>query len=194
MSSGAARQIAVMDVEGFLAFLDGRPRPERWELHDGLPRLMVGGTACHARIAGNIDRSLFAAARAHGCEVIRGLLVQASLDSAYDPDVLIRCGPIDPLSRKEPDPRVVFEVLSPSTMRYDRGLKFDGYRALPGLDQIVFVYQDSYRVESWLRRDAGWAEEPVVLTRLDGSLAVPVIGASVGMAEIYLDVTPSPMG
>ena len=194
MATAAARTVEAMNVDGFLAFLDGRPPDERWELRDGVPRLMVGGTVRHARIAGNIDHGLFAAARARGCEVIRGLLVEADLHSAYEPDVLIRCGRLDELSRREPAPRVVFEVLSPTTMQHDRGPKFDGYRALPSLEQVVLVYQDSYRVESWLRRDANWADAPLVLTRLDESLAIPVIGASITMADIYLDVTPSPLG
>ena len=193
MANGAARKAEAMNVEGFLAFLDARPREEHWELHDGSPRLMVGGTARHSIIAGNIDRALFAAARARGCQVMRDFLVEADDFSAFDPDVMIRCGPLDGEARKTADPSVVFEVHSPSTMRYDRGFKFDRYQAIASLEQIVFVYQDSYRVESWLRRDTNWAERPIVLTRLDDSLAVPVIGASLAMTEIYLDVTPSPL-
>lgn len=183
----------VMGPEAFLAFVETRPSGERWELHGGVARMMVGGTARHARISGNIDHGLFEAARHRGCEILRGLLVEADSVSSFEPDLIIRCGGLPDQSRSVSDPAAVFEVLSPSTMRYDRGLKFDLYRALPSLRQIVFVYGDSVRVESWLRRDESWADEPVVLTRRDDSLAVPVIGASLPLAEIYRDVTPSPL-
>src|SRR3954453_20609435 len=89
-----------MTVEDFLSFLAGEPEREnqRWELHDGVPKLMTGGTAAHAMIAGNIARALFGHARDRGCESLRGFLAQASDHAAFEPDVVIRCGPTNPRS------------------------------------------------------------------------------------------------
>ena len=194
MASSAIRHPDALNIEAFLAFADRQSPDEHWELHDGVPRLMVGGTARHARIAGNIDHALFATARARGCEVFRDFLLEANEFNAFEPDVMIRCGGIDDRVRRTADPVVVFEVHSPSTMGIDRGLKFDRYRAIPSLQQIVFVYQDSYRVEAWTRQDGEWEEEPTVLTAIDVSLQIPAIGTSLAMSDIYLDVTPSPLG
>ncbi len=192
MTAAAARIVEPMDVDAFLAFLDERPPGERWELHDGVPRMMVGGTVRHGGLTANIVRAVFDPARSRGCRAVTSVLAKLADLSAFEPDVLITCGSSDDRERHLGDARVVFEVLSPSTMRFDRGFKFSQYRSLPTLQQIVFVYQDSVRIESWLRRDESLADEPVVLTRRDDSLAVPVIGASIDVEAIYLDVTPSP--
>jgi Uma2 family endonuclease len=193
LMADAARVVETMDVETFLAFLDERKPGERWELHDGVPRLMVGGTASHARIAGNIDRVLHEVAKRRGCEALRGILVAADDSSTFEPDVVVQCGPLGGQDRIASWVKIVFEVLSPSTMRYDRGLKFDGYRRMQSIEQIVFVYQDSVRVESYYRNGDSWAESPKVLVSRADSLALPILGASLELEAIYLDVTPSPL-
>src|SRR3954465_3544609 len=162
MPNSAVQQTPPMTVDDFLSFLDSKPEPEnqKWELHDGVPKLMTGGTAAHAMIAGNIDRALFGQGRDRGCESLRGFLAQASDHAAFEPDVVIRCGPTNPRSRAATDPVIVFEVLSPSTMRYDRGIKLERYREIPSLKQIVLVYQDSIRDEPWTREGEAREGEP----------------------------------
>src|SRR3954467_14263426 len=109
MPNSAVQQTAPMTVNDFLSFLDSKPEREnqKWELHDGVPKLMTGGTAAHAMIAGNIDRALFGQARDRGCEVMRGSL-QANDHAAFEPNVVIRCGPTNPRSRAATDPVIVF--------------------------------------------------------------------------------------
>lgn len=58
------------------------------------------------------------------------------------PDVSILCGVLDDTNRRLPligDPRVVFEVLSPSTSAFDQRVKIIEYCALDGLDALIFV-------------------------------------------------------
>jgi Uma2 family endonuclease len=175
-----------MTVDDFLSFLDSKPEREnqKWELHNGVPKLRTGGTAAHAMIAGNIDRALFGQARDRGCEVMRGFL-QANDHAAFEPNVVIRCGPTNPRSRAATDPVIVFEVLSPSTMRYDRGIKLERYREIPSLKQIVLVYQDSIRVEAWTREGEDWAEEPIVLLSLSETLLIPALQTELPLSTIY---------
>jgi Uma2 family endonuclease len=182
-----------MTVEEFLVFIDGRSSDENWELIEGAPMMMTGGTLAHARIAGNIDSALRPAARRRGCESLRNVLVQAAEGSAFEPDVMVRCGPQDGTTRTTDDAAIVVEVLSRSTMRRDRVLKFERYRAMPTMQQIVFVYQDSVRVESWLREHGDWLNEPVLITSLEDSLALPSLGGSLPLEQIYEGVTPSPL-
>lgn len=193
MMADAAQVVETMDVDAFLAFLDARQPGEHWELHDGLPRLMVGGTAAHARIAGNIDRALFEAAKRRACEPMRGILVAANDHFAFEPDVVVQCGPLGGRERIASRIKVVFEVLSPSTMRYDRGVKFDAYRRAESIEQIVFVYQDSVRVESYFRDGDSWGESPKVLVSRENSFAIPALGTSLPLASIYSNVEPSPL-
>jgi hypothetical protein len=62
-------------------------------------------------------------------------------------------------------------------MSLDRGYKFEQYANIPTLQQIVFVYQDEYRIESWARAEPKWSldifherEAALPLLRIDGSL------------------------
>jgi Uma2 family endonuclease len=185
MAYGAARVLEPMTVEQFLAFCEALPDGEKWELHDGRPVMMVGGTAAHAVIGNNLARALYEPARRRNCRPITGFLVQANEGSLFEPDVAILCGPIDPESRVSGEPRAVFEVLSPSTMRFDRILKFERYRAMPTVEQLVFIYQEQIRIESYLRRGEEWMDDPIVLTATLASLSVPAVGASIPMVDIY---------
>jgi Uma2 family endonuclease len=185
MSDVAAPRSPPMTVEAFLDFCETLPDGERWELHDGRPVMMVGGTAAHAIIGGNILSALSGPARKRGCRALSGFLVRASEASLFEPDVAIFCGQLDPKSRFSREPRAVFEVLSPSTMRHDRVLKFERYRSMPSIDQIVHVFQENMRVESWLRGDEAWLDEPVIVTSPEALLSVACIGTSIALADIY---------
>lgn len=192
MSSAALRQAPSFDVDEFLAFLDARPG-ERWELDAGVPRAMVGGTYAHASIGGNIIAALRSPAQRRGCNALGGFLVAIDDTSAFEPDAIILCEPPHRESRRTDRPVAVFEVLSRSTMDFDRSVKARRYRSLPSLTQLVFVYQDSLRVESWLRQDDTWPTGPEVLLRAERSLAIPCIGGSLALADIYAGIEPSPM-
>ncbi len=191
MSIAAARTVTALDIAGFMEFLDSRPR-ERWELHDGVPRAMVGGTFAHASISANIVATIRNAAQSKGCHALGGFLVSIGESSAYEPDAVVICGDVDRGSRVTDRPTIVFEVLSPSTMHFDRSEKAQRYRAIASLQQLVFVYQDSVRVESWLRQDEGWSRAPKVLVDREDSLALPSLAASLPLQAIYADIVPTP--
>jgi Uma2 family endonuclease len=75
------------------------------------------------------------------------------------PDVSIVCG--KPVLEGEVrttllNPRVVIEVLSPSTEAYDRGEKFAHYRSIASLAEYVLVSTTHRRVEVFTRRDDVW--------------------------------------
>jgi len=77
-------------------------------------------------------------------------------------------------------------------MHFDRSEKARRYRAIASLQQLVFVYQDSVRVESWLRQDEGWSRAPKVLVDREDSLALPSLAASLPLQAIYADIVPTP--
>lgn len=145
-----------MTVEEFLDFCDVLPRGEKWELHDGQPVMMVGGTAAHAIISGNLLRALFDPARRRGCRPLSGFFIRANEGSLFEPDVTVVCGSIHPQSRSSEEPVLIVEVLSPSTMRFDRVLKFERYRAMPSVEQIIHVFQENIRLESCHRATQCW--------------------------------------
>lgn len=81
------------------------------------------------------------------------------------------------------NPALIVEVLSESTEAYDRGKKFEHYRALDFLTDYLLVAQDEPRIEHFTRREGGWFLTAV--RGLDGVLALPTIGCEVRLAEVY---------
>jgi Uma2 family endonuclease len=180
-----------MTVEAYLAFCDARPR-ERYQLLAGEPVAMAPATVRHEMIAGNIDATLRPQLRQRGCRSHREIGVARSDDADYlpEPDVVVRCGPVDGSRRWVDDPIAVFEVLSPSTMVDDRGYKLREYFAFPSMRHVVLVYQEQVRVEHWRRGEDGAWQELVVLQFAQDRLELTAAGASISVAEIYDGVAP----
>jgi Uma2 family endonuclease len=83
------------------------------------------------------------------------------------------------------NPTVIFEVLSLSTEKYDRGEKFRRHRTqIDSLRDYVLVSQDRVRVEQYYREDDGvWSE--VEVTEANNALILNSIECTVAVAEIY---------
>ena len=115
--------------------------------------------------------------------------------TAY-PNVSVICGPI----QYDPDekaghtilnPRVIIEILSPSTEAYDRGDKFAAYRDIPSLAEYVLTSQHEPRVETYLRQDDGtWSLAPFV--GLELTARIRSIGVDLPLAEVYSGVEFTP--
>ena len=80
------------------------------------------------------------------------------------PDVVLTCDRADwdKDKRLKPfkiqSPRIVVEVLSPSTERYDRTEKFARYMRCPTLEVYILAHQDEQYIEVY-RRSRGWKQE-----------------------------------
>jgi len=76
------------------------------------------------------------------------------------PDVSVGCGqleldPDDPRRHTATNPRVIVEVLSPSTEDYDRGDKLGQYKQIPSVAEVVLVAHDRREVEIVRRESDG---------------------------------------
>ena len=89
------------------------------------------------------------------------------------------------------NPAAVFEVLSDSTERFDRGEKFAGYRSIPSLREFVLISQHERRVEHYARRDDGaW-----VLQEIAGNGAVALVsGGQLELAGLHADSSVESIG
>lgn len=90
------------------------------------------------------------------------------------------------------NPRVIVEVLSESTEKYDRGARFGHYRQFPTLQEYVLVAHDRYLVERYVRQpDNSW-----LLTVFDqptASFSMTSIPVTIPLAEIYRGVKFEPL-
>lgn len=193
-------KIEPISIDTFLTMLDRCPETERWELVDGfVVTLMTRATPGHGIVGLNIASALKAAARPRGCWAIPDVLVRHAErdDMTVAPDVLVRCGPESKNVAPIDDPLIVVEVLSPSTMAYDRATKFTFYQSIPSIAHIVLAYQDERRVEVWTRgpaNDDGTADwSYTALTRPADVVALPALDFAMTVADVYDGATlPEP--
>ncbi|RYG23324.1 Uma2 family endonuclease [bacterium] len=183
-----------MTVEEFLAW--EQTQEGRYELHRGrvvdvyAAYAMAGGSANHHRIQANLAFMCGNALRGRECRFLgKGPSVVVDEEgTTYHPDGTISCPPVF-LSEKAgtlSNPTVVFEILSPSTQKKDQERKFDDYRAMPSVQEVVFIATDKARVEVYERRDEGWLLR-VYLPETQVHLAS--VNVDLSMEELYEDAS-----
>ncbi len=172
-----------------------RHAEDRHEYFRGEIFAMTGGTRRHTQIAVNLASELRAALRDRPCLVVGSDLRIAipALDLYTYPDVAVVCGPARFTDEREEsleNPGVIVEVLSPSTESYDRGRKFQHYKAIPSLEHYVLVSQDGPLVEHFARQaGGGW----LMTEHGRGErLELKALGVSIAVDEIYLKVFDAP--
>lgn len=101
----------------------------RWELIRGIPYAMVPAPVVkHQRICRNIILYLGELLKdCQKCEVLLPLDWPIADDTVVQPDVLVVCGDNIGVVKLEKTPVMIFEILSPSTARKDRVLKYQLY-------------------------------------------------------------------
>ncbi len=121
---------------------------------------MAGASRNHGRIVTNLVRELSARTRGRTCNVYSGdLRVAVGPIGLYTyPDVVVVCGEekyLDGQLDTLLNPTLIVEVLSESTKDYDRGQKFQSYRALASVMEYLAVAQDKMYIEQYARQSDG---------------------------------------
>lgn len=131
------------------------------ELEDGIIFMMAGGTPEHGLIAARLIRRLGNALDGSGCEPVGSDVGLRTADRTLRfPDVSVYCGTIrDADDPDRTDPRLVVEVLSPSTAEHDQKVKLPEYQTLTGVAQILFIDPITGAVRSVYRtEERGWSD------------------------------------
>ncbi|QJE74135.1 Uma2 family endonuclease [Aerophototrophica crusticola] len=181
---GTARKLVAISVDDFIAWED--QQPERHELVGGEVYAMVGGVVRHGRVARNLMLALGPQLK-RPCEPFASdMKVRAEeAGSVYYPDLVITCREQHPRSTVIHDPKVVVEVLSPSTARSDRQRKRPDYATIPSMRVIILVDPEERVVELDRRDpDGGWSRETFTG---EGTLDLPEVGASLTLDEIFAE-------
>ena len=168
-----------MSVADFVQWDDGTDT--RYELAHGAPVAMAPPSGRHAEIMRNIARSL--ARQLKGpCRELQGAgVARAEEDDQFRiPDLIVTCEPTPPVYFREP--RLVVEVLSPSTEKEDRTDKLDFYRSLPSVEAVLLVWQDARRVQLVARDAERWSMQDMVG---GGEVSVAALDVRLTLDEIY---------
>ncbi len=180
--TGAAQRL--MTVDEFLATAESREG--RWEIEHGVAYAMAPERLDHGRVKGDAYVALRAALRRAGlpCEaVIDSVAVRVTSRTAYQPDVLIYCGPrLPPDIREIANPVIVVEVVSPSTERRDERQKLVGYSSLPSVAHYLTIDPRDRSVLHY-RHDGDGQIAPRIL--YDGDLTLDPPGLQLAIADLF---------
>lgn len=174
------------------------------EYIDGDMFAMSGASFEHVVIVANLTGELRNNLREGPCVVAPvDLRVATDRRRHYTyPDVVVVCGPpqfVDDQLDTLTNPKVIVEVLSDSTENYDRGEKFERYRAVPTLSEYLLVSQDRVHIELYTRQPGGewllreWSDPAaeIELVSLGCRLKVGEVYAKVTLAERQPDASTS---
>jgi Uma2 family endonuclease len=150
-----------------------------------------GASRAHNLVTGNIYAEVRNDFKDRPCEVYAcNMRVRTSPTGLYTyPDVVAVCG--EPLFLDDEfdtllNPTLIVEVLSPSTETYDRGRKFDQYKAIASLREYIIVSQDEVLVERFVKRGNQW--ERTTYRDTGETLRLESIHCDVSLLELYAKV------
>jgi Uma2 family endonuclease len=178
---------AFLSVEEYLKFENNSD--VRHEYVAGKIYAMVGVSEPHVKIVGNLHAALHAHLRGGPC---RAYFVDFKLslkvghdDLFYYPDLMVKCGREGITTYHLKEPKLIIEVLSPSTERTDRREKALSYHQVACVEEYVLIAQNRPQIE-FQRRADDW--RPTVVTSLDSVATFHSIGLSLSLRQIYEDV------
>lgn len=162
------------------------------EYVDGEIFAMAGGSRNHSVICVNLAWGLREAVDNKDCVAFDGnmkLEIPATNAFVY-PDAMVVCGEIEFAEGKTDiiqNPLLIFEVLSPGTQTFDRGVKFKFYRAAPSVQEYVMISQEEPIVESYSRQGhKTWLY--TVAKGLEDTIEFASLRYSMDLKEIYRKV------
>ena len=173
----------IMSIEDYL-ILDRNSKEARYEYLDGELRMLGGGSVYHSLIATNVTGILYGLLRGKPCRIYNSdIRLQLSQSRYVYPDVTVSCDQRD----QEPGdtiqyPRVVIEVLSPSTEVTDRIKKFAYYRECPTIQEYIMIDSQKILVEIYRREEEGWMLQTL---KAEDILTIKSLGIQLSVEDIY---------
>ena len=159
------------------------------EYYNGEIYAMSGSSPQHSIISVNLIREISTHLRGKKCQPFDKDMKIGAKQSwfYYYPDASVICG--EPTYRDNQqdvctNPRVIFEVLSPSTEALDRGRKFLQYQRIESLTDYVLIAQDEARVEHFTKqKDGSWNLR--IVSGLKSKLRIASIDCTLSLAELF---------
>lgn len=185
--SSSARKLPITAAE----YLEGERKSEvRHEFVDGRIYAMSGASLRHNEICGDVFALLKNHLKGGPCrtfiEAVKVELADDITEAYYYPDVFVTCEAADDSSHVVRQPKLIIEVLSPSTSRNDRGDKLANYKRIPSVVEIVYIEQDWPEIFI-VRRSDRWKRH--IYTMLDSLVHLESIDLTVPVSAFYQTAT-----
>jgi Uma2 family endonuclease len=162
---------------------DEKVRDIKHEYFNGEIFAMSGGSTNHQRVISNLVINIGMHLKGTPCEVFSSdMKVRADKGKKYFyPDVLVSCHNENGSSHFTESPRLIVEVLSSSTHKYDRTLKRHIYQTIPSLEEYVLIEQNVVQIEV-SRKSKAWQSD---FYYLDDEITFSSIDLTLPVLEIY---------
>jgi len=162
-----------------------RQHDGRYELVDGQPRAMTGGTQQHSLAILNIAVALRGRLAGGPCRTGAGDLgVRIPNRNVRYPDVTVDCGSFQPTERVASAPVLVAEVLLRSPMDFDQTDKLDEYKTVATMRHILVIDTEQPRLRLHTRDAAGHWDSARHAGR-ETSVALPALDIALPLAELF---------
>ena len=174
-----------MTVDDYLAWAATQSEAPRAELINGQIVAMSPEQLAHTRIKGSVYFAIRRAITDAGIEaevLTDGATIPIDSHTAYEPDASVRVGPPLPgRDMKVPDPIIVVEVLSPSSVHMDTSAKLIGYFKLPSVRHYPVIDPETRNVTHHMRGADGRLSAQ---TLSSGALRLDPPGITVDIADL----------
>ena len=165
---------------------------KKYEFYDGEVfevYAMGGARREHNAVGGNVYALLKSHLRDTPCRAyIADMQVQvAATGNSFYPDVVVSCE-AEALTAELTltQPKVIVEVLSPTTANYDRSEKFNQYRLMPSLLEYVLIDPASKTIDIYRRQPSGdWL---LAVAEGEIGLILPTLNFSAPREAVFEDV------
>ena len=167
--------------------------PIKHEYRQGEIYAMAGAKKAHVIISVNTATLLRNHVRGSGCiTYMADIKVRNDTSNFYYyPDVVVSCDERDKNADEDfiRYPRLIVEVLSPTTAAFDRGDKFADYRTSESLQEYVLINQERVSVECFRRNAEGlWVLYPYTQGQ---EVQFSSVNFSCAIEVLYEDAIPS---
>ncbi len=155
---------------------------------DGCVYAMAGGTFNHSTICNNVSAAAKNALRVKPCKARNSeqrIKIESNGKETY-PDAVIFCPPARFVGKGDSTlltPKVIFEVLSASTEKYDRTAKFNLYKTIPTFEEYILIEQERIWVDHFRRVGDDWLHRSY--NRRAEVLRLPSVEIEIALDEIY---------
>ena len=174
-----------LTVDDYLAWARTQAEAPRTELINGQIVFVSPEQLAHTRIKGFVYFALrlaIANAGIAAAVLTDGATVPIDAHTGYEPDATVRMGPPLPGGdMKVPDPIIVVEVLSPTSVHMDTSAKLIGYFKLPSVNHYLVIDPEGRTVAHHLRTADGISSK----TLSSGELRLDPPGISLAVADLF---------
>ena len=150
---------------------------------------MAGAGDPHNIIADNIVGELYIQMKGTPCRSrSRDTKIRSSDGKHFFyPDIVVLCGPPQYYDRTKDvitNPKIIIEILSPSTEAVDRDEKFESLKPLPSFTDYILVAQDEPKIDYFVKQaDGSWLRKSV--RGLDAEITIASIGCTLRLIDVY---------